>query len=229
MSPQRSLKPTPRTRRATPADDGPSASERAYAHIRARLFDGTFTGNMMLSEGDIAEELAISRTPVHEALLRCEFEGHIRLYPKRGALVLPVSAKEIQDVLVTRRLIEVHAADLAAQSRELGPGLLAQVDTQADLLHRELDEEFSTADDAFHKQIIQATGNGLLDRAYAMARDVPLRVGNSNLRRHPERVAQLIAEHRAIAQAIADGDPAAARAAVEHHLDMAMKSLLRAI
>ncbi|MYS80736.1 GntR family transcriptional regulator [Embleya scabrispora] len=208
---------------------GLSAPERAYAHIRERLFDGTYAGGMMLSEGEIAESLAMSRTPVHEALLRCEFEGHVRLYPKRGALVLPVSAKEIQEVLVTRGLIEVYAVEQAGASGALGPGLLEMVDAQAALLAEGEDDKFSAADDDFHRRIVVATGNSLLTKAYALARDVPLRVGNSNLRNDPGRAEQVIAEHRAIAQAIADRDPAAARAAVEAHLDHAMQSLLRAI
>ena len=47
--------------------------------------------------------------PVREALLRLEVEGLIRLYPKKGALVLPVSAQEIADVVETRQLVEEHA------------------------------------------------------------------------------------------------------------------------
>ncbi len=52
----------------------------------------------------------MSRTPVREALLRLETEGLIKLYPKKGALVLPVSAQEIADVVETRLLVEEHAA-----------------------------------------------------------------------------------------------------------------------
>ena len=50
----------------------------------------------------------MSRTPVREALLRLEAQGMIRLLPKRGALVLPVTAQEWRDVLATRLLVESH-------------------------------------------------------------------------------------------------------------------------
>lgn len=209
--------------------DTVTAAERAYSHIRHRLFDGTYEGGMMLSEGEIAEALKISRTPVHEALLRCEFEGHVRLYPKRGALVLPVSIKEIQDVLVTRRLIETYAIEKACETGLLGPGLLTLTEKHAELLAAGQDDKFSDSDSEFHNRIVIATGNTLLARAYSLARDVPLRVGNSNMRNDPGRVAHIIEEHIAIAQAIVDRDPVAGRAAVETHLDHAMQSILRAI
>ncbi|GAA4988029.1 GntR family transcriptional regulator [Yinghuangia aomiensis] len=213
----------------TPGADGLSASERAYAFIRERLFDGTYAGGMMLSEGEIAEAAAVSRTPVHEALLRCEFEGHVRLYAKRGALVLPVTVKEIQDVLTTRRLIETYAVEYACESGHAGSQLLAAVDRQAELLTGGEDDKFSAADDDFHRGMVSATGNALLVKAYALAKSVPLRIPNRNMRTDPGRAAQVIEEHRAIAEAVAERDVAAARAAVATHLDHAMTSLLRAL
>lgn len=206
-----------------------TASERAYEYIKIRLFDGTYAGGTMLSEGEIASALKVSRTPVHEALLRCEFEGHVRLYPKRGALVLPVSAKEINDVLETRRLIELYAVEKACLSGRLGPRLLSAVDRQAELLSEGRDDEFSDSDRAFHVSIVEATGNVLLARVDAIARDVPLKVSDSNLRRDPARTSMIIAEHRAIAQAINDRDADAARAAVEEHLRRSRENLLASI
>lgn len=205
------------------------AAERAYQYLRARLFDGTYVGGTMLSEGEIAATLNMSRTPVHEALLRCEFEGHVRLYPRRGGLVLPVAAKEINDVLDTRRVIEIHAVEKACETGRLAPELFANLAEQEELLRVGRDEEFSTADRDFHTSIVAATGNALMLRAYAIARDVPLKVASSNLRRDLRRTVEIIDEHRAIAQGISDRDVEAAKHAVEGHLAQARESLLRSI
>ena len=75
---------------------------------------------MLLTEGELAEAVGVSRTPVREALLRLEVEGLIKLYPKKGALVLPVSAQEITDVVETRLLVEQHAVRKAV--RAVAPG-----------------------------------------------------------------------------------------------------------
>ena len=53
----------------------------------------------------------MSRTPVREAFLRLQSEGLLRLYPKRGALVVPVSVGEVEAVMETRMLVERFALD----------------------------------------------------------------------------------------------------------------------
>src|SRR5215208_6890358 len=91
------------------ADRPPSAARRAYAHVKARLLDGTYRDGVLLSEGVIASELEVSRTPVREAFLQLEGEGLLELYPKRGALVVPVTAGEVEAVMETRVLVERFA------------------------------------------------------------------------------------------------------------------------
>ena len=95
---------------ATPvAVKSPPAAERVYLHVKAGVLDRSYEGGTLLTEGDLAEAVGVSRTPVREALLRLEAEGLLKLYPKKGALVLPVSAQEIADVVETRLLVEQHA------------------------------------------------------------------------------------------------------------------------
>src|SRR5919107_1038207 len=86
----------------------PSAARRAYEHVKARLLDGTYRDGVLLSEGAIAAELEVSRTPVREAFLQLEGEGLLELYPKRGALVVPVTVAEVADVFDARMALERH-------------------------------------------------------------------------------------------------------------------------
>ena len=102
----------------------PSAATRAYDHLKRAILEGTHPGGTLLTEGDVAERLGVSRTPVREALLRLEAEGLVRLYPKKGALVVPVSAQEAHDVVEARALIEEWAAERAWPRRaEIAPEL----------------------------------------------------------------------------------------------------------
>ena len=91
----------------------PSASERAYRHVKERVLNGKLPGGELISEGEIAEALGMSRTPVRAAFAQLESEGLLRLYPKRGALVVPVSAQELEDVIETRWVIERYAIERA--------------------------------------------------------------------------------------------------------------------
>ncbi len=99
------------------------AAARRRPRLRPRqggVLDRRYEGGTLLTEGELAEAVGVSRTPVREALLRLEVEGLIKLYPKKGALVLPVSAQEIADVVETRLLVEEHAVAQGRTRRRRG-------------------------------------------------------------------------------------------------------------
>ena len=94
-----------------------TATDRAYAFAKERILDGRFPGGELISEGDVAAGVSLSRTPVREAFLRLESEGLLRLYPKRGALVVPVSAAEVESVMETRMVVERFAFEKVIRAR----------------------------------------------------------------------------------------------------------------
>ena len=87
----------------------PNAADLVYARVKQRILQGDLEGGRMLSEGELAAEHGVSRTPVREAFLRLQAEGWMRLYPKRGALVVESTPGEIAQVLEARRLLENYA------------------------------------------------------------------------------------------------------------------------
>src|SRR5438876_12129233 len=106
--------------------DTVSAGTRVYQHLKGAILERIHADGALLSEAEIAAAVGVSHTTVREALLRLESEGLVALYPKRGALVLPVSSQEINDVVEARLLVEVHAAGRvwprrAALAVELAP------------------------------------------------------------------------------------------------------------
>src|SRR3954468_11306716 len=112
-----------------------AAADIAYNFTKARILDGRMAGGAMVSEGDVAEGTGLSRTPVREAFLRLESEGLLRLYPKRGALVVPVSPAEVLHVMETRLLVERFAVERALPaSAELRSALTESVAVQERLV-----------------------------------------------------------------------------------------------
>src|SRR5262245_17201456 len=95
---------------------GCPAAQRVYAHVKERLLDGRFAGGTLLSENDVAQSLGLSRTPVRQAFARLQAEGLLELYPKRGALVVPITPSEADDVFEARLLLEPHCAARAASA-----------------------------------------------------------------------------------------------------------------
>ena len=197
----------------------PPAADRVYIHVKEGVLDRRYEGGTLLTEGELAEAVGVSRTPVREALLRLEAEGLIKLYPKKGALVLPVSAQEIADVVETRQLVEEHAIRKAVSA---SPRLIARL---TELLERQREQAAAgdlagaaVTDRCFHAEIVRSGGNEILSRLYDQLRDRQLRMGVAVMHAHPDRITKTLAEHREILDALRAGDPEAAVAIVHRHV-----------
>lgn len=202
-------------------DSRDSAADRAYAFVKRQIVSGGYAGGTLISEGEVSTAVEVSRTPVREAFLRLEVEGLLRLYPKRGALVVPVSASEIRDVLDARLVIEQHAARTAittGRHRELAGELRAILARHDDPdLPREAGR-FTEIDQQFHGALVAAAGNRLLAGFYTTLRDRQLRMGTAALARDPHRYDAILAEHAALADLIDAGDAEAVTSALAEHL-----------
>jgi len=223
---------------ARSAATAPSASERVYRYVRAEILARRVVGHDVLSEGQIAAAVGVSRTPVREALLRLEAEGVLRLLPKRGALVLPVTTEQMLDLIEARRLIETFAvrkvietAD-AAKTAKLLAALHRHLDTMRAALAANDGTAYVTADRDFHAEIVEAAANTILVDTYRGLRDRQLRSGVVNLldsaaEPDVERIRATLADHEQITEAISNQAARAAEAALNEHLDHAEQLLRR--
>ena len=186
--------------------------------MKERLLDGRFPGGTLLSENALARELGISRTPLRQAFGQLEAEGLVELYPRRGALVVPISASEADDVHEARELIECHCARRAA---EAGADLTGQLEEAIEAQERALSSAgagFARADRAFHRAIVAAAGNALLARSYDALADRHQRIAATTVARDPSRIERFIAEHREITAALAAGEAEKAAELLREHL-----------
>ncbi|MEU3352035.1 GntR family transcriptional regulator [Streptomyces sp. NPDC037389] len=197
----------------------PAAADRVYAHVKEAVLQRRYEGGTLLTEGDLAQAVGVSRTPVREALLRLEGEGLLKLYPKKGALVLAVSAQEIADVVETRLLVEKHAVGKAVPAP---PGLIARLEELVDDMREQAAADdlnaVSRSDRAFHAEIVRSAGNRILSDLYEQLRDRQLRMGVAVMHAHPDRIAKNIAEHTEILTALRSGDATAATDIVHRHV-----------
>jgi DNA-binding GntR family transcriptional regulator len=160
----------------------------------------------------------VSRTPVRQAFVQLEAEDLLDLYPRRGALVVPISPSEADDVLEARLLLEQHCARRAATA---GPWLAADLNEVLTAQESALGAgypEFTTLDRTFHRIIVAAAGNKLLTRQYDTLRDRHRRLTATTVAQDPTRIARFIAEHRNIAAALERGDADAAAELTARHL-----------
>jgi DNA-binding GntR family transcriptional regulator len=204
-----------------------SAAARAYRFAKERLLDGRFAAGTLLSENELARELGISRTPVREAFLHLEAEDLIELYPRRGALVKPISPSEADDVLEARLLIERHCVTRVARDGGRPAGSLRELVAEQERALVGGGRAFAVTDRAFHRMIVAANGNEVLTRQYDALRDRQQRIAAGVAARDPSAVARFIAEHAEIATAIGEGDEARAAELVTDHLERAHALLRR--
>ena len=200
--------------------DTVSAGTRVYQHLKSAILERIHAEGALLSEAEIAAAVGVSRTPVREALLRLESEGLVTLYPKRGVLVLPVSAREIEDVIDARRLVEVHAAGRAWQRRTHLAGELEPLVEQMRAARDAGDVvALMTADRCFHAAVVTAGDNRILADLYQRLRDRQMRMGIAAMRVEPQRMDRAVADHSELLDALRGDDPARWTALVDHHID----------
>jgi DNA-binding GntR family transcriptional regulator len=204
-----------------------AAPDRAYAFAKARILDGRFPGGEMITEGSVAAATGLSRTPVREAFSRLASEGLLKVYPKRGALVVPVSSAEAESVMETRMLVEQFAIEkLIAFETELGTAPEDAIARQEQFAANNDPRGFVHADHEFHRVFVQAAANAILLQLHDSMRDRQSRMGLAALLRDDSRISQALEEHRMLAKAVAARDADAAREIVKTHLGTTL-ALLR--
>jgi DNA-binding GntR family transcriptional regulator len=202
------------------------AAERVYAYVKAAILDRVYPGGELLTEGELATAVGVSRTPVREALLRLEESGLVKLYPKKGALVLPVLPQEINDVLEARELIEIHAAaKVWPRRKQLAETLKPHVDEMRK--HRKAGDakSFLEADRAFHEGIVGAAGNEILAKLYNSLRDRQVRMGVPGIEVQPARMDRSIAAHQEMIDALDGNSSKRFRELVVDHIHAAETDL----
>lgn len=206
--------------------------------IRALISDGEFVAGARLPpERDLARQLGVSRPSVREALIALEVEGLVDVRIGSGIYVRATVNGHVSDtradaaagpyeLLRARHLIESECAALAAKlaSKEQ----VEAIDAALDDMERELamGDMPLVGDRLFHLRIAEATGNGALVHVIRLLWEERTGPLYKQLEHHydsPKLWQAAIAEHRAVARAIAAGDVDKARSTMQRHLDQAYK------
>ena len=229
-----------------PALAPPPRSERLAAHVVRELRQAIEAGRWAFGarlppERALAAELDVSRAIVREAMAVLRHEGIIVSRQGAGVFVawragpvppgVPVveamtdttprsPAQTVLDHVELRRALEAEATALAAQRASKDD--LARIRAARDALDRKIDEGVESVEEgfAFHRSIVVASGNRALLRVLDDIRPVlhgTMRVMRENVQQREAFTAAVRREHDAIVEAIAAGDPEAARRAVLSH------------
>ncbi len=197
--------------------------EQAYGRLRRLLILQQIPEGQRLREAEWADRLGVNRTALREAFARLEAEGFIERGPKTGYFVPDLSNEDILEVLEVRIMLEGGAIERVIQMGRNSPRHLRPMREACDQLERLVREDYvlgvAEADRRFHEALIDAAGNRRLSMLYQRA---PLPIIHPEIisgRQWAARVQKTCQEHRAILEAILDGDVCGTKELLRTHLN----------
>ena len=142
-------------------------ADQAYAQIKTMIFEFALMPGDRFSESELALSVAVSRTPLRQALQRLEREGFLRVMPKIGWQVAPLDFDVFDELYDLRVLIECHSARQLATA-EQRPGLAALAEIWLVPAAERLADsaEVGLLDEQFHAQLVAAGGNREMARVH---------------------------------------------------------------
>ncbi len=214
---------------AESAGSGLSLPEEAYQAIRANILDNQWSPGFQATEMEVANRLNMSRTPVHEALMRLQQEGLVVVIPRHGMRVLPVAPSDMKEIYEVLRSLEATAAELAA-ARKLSAAELRPLEEASEAMDAALKADdldaWAKADEAFHAHLLDLSGNRILKQMVLNTWDRAHRARMVTLRLRPKPM-NSTREHRALVKAIKQGDAVAAGELQRAHRERAGAELVQ--
>jgi GntR family transcriptional regulator, rspAB operon transcriptional repressor len=202
--------------------------DQIYPLIRDLILTGQIAPGEALDEKAIAAQLAISRTPVREAVKKLSDEHLVDVVAQSGTRVAAVDAHEIEQAYLIRRALEMESAAHAAPRMTE-----AHAETLTDilLLHERAIEQkkFVKAiaiDDSFHRTIAQIADMPRLWHMVEISKAHLDRCRHMLLPRAGEASATL-EQHRELIRALNTRNSDLARDAMRDHLDAAYRGVER--
>jgi DNA-binding GntR family transcriptional regulator len=199
--------------------------------LQGRIMAGQIPLGTWLRQEQIADEFAVSRTPVREAFRKLQQARMLDLVPNRGALVRGPTVRDVEEAYVVRAELEGLAAATAAT--RITPAQLARL-RASEKRFREVSAQmrgttrgnghgpmaaWSRANDAFHTVIQRAAGNQRLQETVtALHRTFPRSLTSLPLLADSDLLEANCAEHREIRVALEERDADAAREAMRRHI-----------
>lgn len=187
--------------------------------LRERIFGAQLAPGSFIDEARLCEEMAISRTPLREALKVLAAEGLVRHEPRRGSFVNQVTEQDLDDIFPVIALLEGRCAHEAAT--HANDGDIAALETmhrrlQAHARNRDI-QGYYAANFAIHEAIITLANNKWLAQVIADLRKI-LKLARLQQLHAPGRLEQSLSEHMAVFAAIKARDGDTADAAMRTHL-----------
>lgn len=203
-----------------------SMHDEVAEKLRQRIFSGELAPGSFLDEPALADMLAISRTPLREALKVLSAEGLVRHEPRRGCFVNEVTERDLDEIFPVIALLEGRCAHEAA--RNASDAELQALEGLHDRLRRHANagriNDYYASNHAIHEAIIALADNRWLAQTIGDLRKI-LKLARLQQLHAPGRLKQSLNEHLAVFAALKARDADGAETAMRTHLTRQREAL----
>ncbi len=203
-------------------------SQKVYRALKTEIIKGSLKPGTKPSEGKIAEQLGVSRTPVREALKQLAVEGFVKTNPNLGVVVVEFSLEDIREVLQVRKVLEGLATSIAA--KKINKAEIKKLEKIIEQMSISINNNdllaYSDLNGEFHNLILKVCGNKRLTKICVNLSSSEHRFKIRSLRSNLGRLKYSLKEHQEIVKALKKGDSIQAERLSQLHLDSILKNIL---
>ncbi|WP_258016167.1 GntR family transcriptional regulator [Streptomyces sp. AJS327] len=208
-----------------------SVRAQVLGALREALLTGDLAPGQVYSAPALAARFGVSATPVREAMQQLAGEGAVETVPNRGFRVAEHSPRDVAELGEVQAMLEIPAVLALARTlpRESWDALRPLAELTLTAAARGDHTAFADADRAFHRGLLELTGNRQL---VAVAEEVRLRGQRAVVRRplgspraplghrasFPSELLASAAEHVELLDALAERDLVTAERVARAHL-----------
>lgn len=198
---------------------GRQASSQIFDALREAIINLSLPPGASLSRAELATRFRVSSTPLRDAFMRLEEEGLVDVFPQHATLVSRIDLRKVHEAHFLRRAIELEVLQAVASSADdKFVTRLRDLWARQKAMHQLRDTQgFTETDQAFHRELFEAANvpelwslvreqSGHLDRLRRL--DLP----------SPGKADSILAQHRAIIDAISANNTDKARDCMRKHL-----------
>lgn len=202
--------------------------ELVYEEVRERILNSEYKPNESIVASELSREFGVSVIPIREALRLLENEGLLRGTPHKSITVTPYDIEDIRQIYAVRKLLESHAAGLAA--KQFSKKTLASLKEILADMGRSIKAKdyrrYQEKNTVFHRTLYEQSGNPWLCKVIS---DLwgKTRRSNAVVKYDPDHRNKMMQDHRNIVRALASGrDSSEIESIVAEHVEAAMHGVI---
>lgn len=205
-----------------------SIAGQIFEQLEQDILIGKYKRGEILTELKLSEALGVSRTPIREALRRLEQE-HLIEETSRGAVVVGITEKDLEDIYEIRNNLEGIVAERAAQNATEAQleAMREVIELQQYYSQKDSDnaDKIKDLDSQFHEMLYRFSASEIFVQTLLPLHKKLIKFRKASVRRHG-RAMQSAAEHQSIYEAIRSRDGQKAKELTLFHINKAKNNIL---